>query len=97
MALLFDPLNRFLIRFIGPCKGSDIVCSVCTCGISDPPNEIVICDNCGVGYHQNCHTPPILSNTLLLDADWYCRQCVFAFTARVRELQHYQSRVKCAF
>lgn len=33
-------------------QDSDLVCSVCNGGQSDPPNEIVICDTCNKGA---CH------------------------------------------
>ena len=30
----------------------EVMCSLCTVGSSDPPNEIVLCDCCNTGYHQ---------------------------------------------
>ncbi|GAB6025010.1 mitochondrial transcription factor 2 [Chamberlinius hualienensis] len=63
-------------------ENSDIICCICNSGVSESPNEIVICDNCSAGYHQNCHVPRISATTLQLDDEWNCRQCVFASTAR---------------
>lgn len=54
----------------------DLVCSVCTMGDSDPPNEIVICDTCNKGFHQACHTPKISDQVLLPNIPWHCRNCV---------------------
>ena len=32
-----------------PLTIDEMTCNVCDGGESDPPNEIVICDNCGIG------------------------------------------------
>lgn len=55
---------------------SDLMCSVCSKGDSDPPNEIVICDTCNKGFHQACHTPKISDQVLLPNIPWHCRNCV---------------------
>uniref|UniRef100_H2Y8K4 PHD-type domain-containing protein n=1 Tax=Ciona savignyi TaxID=51511 RepID=H2Y8K4_CIOSA len=62
---------------------SDVTCSICHDGVSDPPNEIVLCDKCGQGYHQLCHIPAI-DTSILNDEDtpWQCRTCVFAAVAK---------------
>ncbi|XP_002435442.4 metal-response element-binding transcription factor 2 isoform X3 [Ixodes scapularis] len=57
-------------------QDSDLVCSVCNGGQSDPPNEIVICDTCNKGFHQACHTPKIGDQVLLPNIPWHCRNCV---------------------
>uniref|UniRef100_T1JA02 tRNA wybutosine-synthesizing protein 3 homolog n=1 Tax=Strigamia maritima TaxID=126957 RepID=T1JA02_STRMM len=59
----------------GAGEDSEIVCSLCENGESDPPNEIVICDNCGFGFHQLCHNPEIPNEVLQPDYPWLCRQC----------------------
>ncbi|XP_013387714.1 polycomb protein Pcl [Lingula anatina] len=61
----------------GPSQG-EIHCCTCQGETSEQPNEIVLCDNCGLGYHQECHIPPIESDILKPDVPWLCRQCVFA-------------------
>lgn len=55
---------------------SDLMCSVCNKGESEPPNEIVICDTCNKGFHQVCHLPKISDQVLLPNIPWHCRHCV---------------------
>jgi hypothetical protein len=55
---------------------TDIICIKCKRDDSDTPNEIVLCDRCGIGYHQKCHVPPIPASALELDTPWNCAYCL---------------------
>ncbi|TLD12017.1 uncharacterized protein PgNI_04011 [Pyricularia grisea] len=46
------------------------VCVICSLPHSEPPNEILFCDNCDKGYHQDCYNVPVIPK-----GDWLCRDC----------------------
>ncbi|GFY39088.1 metal-response element-binding transcription factor 2 [Trichonephila inaurata madagascariensis] len=66
----------------GPSPENEFACTVCDSSYSQPPDEIVICDKCSVGYHQLCHIPKIATADLNPEIPWSCRKCVFASAAK---------------
>jgi origin recognition complex subunit 4 len=48
----------------------DEVCVICSKPDSDPPNEIVFCDNCDMPVHQECY-----GLAEVPEGDWICRNC----------------------
>lgn len=81
----FEDNSEFWVMFKDIQRGAkegEIMCCSCQGESSDVPDEIVLCDNCGLGYHQLCHNPPIDTNVLNPDVEWLCRLCVFASTVK---------------
>ncbi|KAL7627841.1 origin recognition complex subunit 4 [Parahypoxylon ruwenzoriense] len=48
----------------------DEVCAMCSKPDSEPPNEIIFCENCDMGVHQKCYNVPVIP-----EGDWICRNC----------------------
>ncbi|SPN97555.1 related to origin recognition complex subunit 4 [Cephalotrichum gorgonifer] len=46
------------------------VCEICLKPDSRPPNEIIFCDGCDLGFHQKCHNVPVIP-----EGDWLCKNC----------------------
>lgn len=68
---LFKDIHRDL-------KEEEMICCICLSDVSEPPNEIVLCEICLQGFHQQCHIPNISSGKIVdPDEPWYCRKCVF--------------------
>ncbi|KAJ5995617.1 hypothetical protein N7481_002594 [Penicillium waksmanii] len=44
-----------------------------SCGRSDNPSTILVCDACDLGYHTTCLDP---STTASSDHDWHCPKCL---------------------
>nr|XP_057926878.1 PHD finger protein 19 [Doryrhamphus excisus] len=62
--------------------GEEPRCSVCQeAGLSSASqsNHILICGKCGIGFHQQCHVPPVEDSS---ESPWFCRRCVFALAVR---------------
>ncbi|XP_041368901.1 metal-response element-binding transcription factor 2-like isoform X2 [Gigantopelta aegis] len=81
----FEDNSEFWILYKDIQRGAhngDIMCCICQGGTSDCPNEIVLCDNCGLGYHQQCHNPIIDKEVLQPEVEFLCRLCVFATTVK---------------
>ncbi|ESP03238.1 hypothetical protein LOTGIDRAFT_224538 [Lottia gigantea] len=81
-SISFEDSSEYWILYkdvqIGAGDKGEIICCICQDESSDKPNEIVLCDNCGLGYHQQCHNPPISGDVLKPDVEFLCRLCVFA-------------------
>ncbi|KAI5925272.1 origin recognition complex subunit 4 C-terminus-domain-containing protein [Camillea tinctor] len=48
----------------------DEVCAICSKPDSEPPNEIIFCENCDMAVHQKCYDVPVIP-----EGDWICRSC----------------------
>ncbi|KAI0109910.1 origin recognition complex subunit 4 C-terminus-domain-containing protein [Daldinia grandis] len=48
----------------------DEVCAICSKPDSEPPNEIIFCENCDMAVHQKCYDVPVIP-----EGDWICRNC----------------------
>ena len=46
------------------------VCAICLKPDSEPPNEIVFCENCDMAVHQKCYNVPVIP-----EGDWFCKNC----------------------
>lgn len=49
------------------------LCVVCKTSEDKEGDKVIVCDKCGRGYHQKCHTPKVLN----LNVAWNCRRLVF--------------------
>ncbi|KAM3511496.1 hypothetical protein MY11210_004854 [Beauveria gryllotalpidicola] len=48
----------------------EIICGICTKPHSNPPNEIILCDNCDFAVHQECY-----GIAEIPEGDWLCKSC----------------------
>ena len=68
----------------------NIVCDVCLSDeydAADPDapagssefigDQIVLCEKCNSGVHQNCYKRELVNPNGLSDSDWYCDRCTY--------------------
>ncbi|KAI0161148.1 origin recognition complex subunit 4 C-terminus-domain-containing protein [Hypoxylon sp. FL1284] len=55
---------------VEPASEDDEVCAICSKPDSEPPNEIIFCENCDMAVHQKCYNVPVIP-----EGDWICRTC----------------------
>jgi origin recognition complex subunit 4 len=51
--------------------GEEIACGICNGLESEPPNEIILCDNCDYSVHLKCDGIPKTPR-----GKWFCKQCI---------------------
>ncbi|KJZ77950.1 hypothetical protein HIM_02587 [Hirsutella minnesotensis 3608] len=51
-------------------EDDEIRCAICSKADSNPPNEIILCDNCDFAAHQECYEVPVIP-----EGDWLCKSC----------------------
>jgi len=61
----------------------EAVCCICGSGEATDDNDLALCDRCNRGFHQRCHTPPIVSFGGP-DEDWFCGECRAAMGSQSR-------------
>ncbi|KAM3527422.1 hypothetical protein NHJ13051_002960 [Beauveria bassiana] len=60
----------------------EIICGICTKPHSNPPNEIILCDNCDFAVHQECYGIPEIP-----EGDWLCKSCTQEDVSKTLEAQ----------
>ncbi|PMB64714.1 Origin recognition complex subunit 4 [Beauveria bassiana] len=60
----------------------EIICGICTKPHSNPPNEIILCDNCDFAVHQECYGIPEIPK-----GDWLCKSCTQEDVSKTLEAQ----------
>lgn len=73
-----DDLHLQFTSSITPYKREDdIVCCLCEGDCSQPPNEIILCDVCQQGFHQQCHDPKLEQGDIENTEEWACQTCCY--------------------
>ncbi|BES94008.1 Hypothetical proteinD [Nesidiocoris tenuis] len=55
---------------------SGVECSSCKECTFESSNDILVCDRCSKGFHQQCHSPPVSIEDLKIIAKWECSKCL---------------------
>ncbi|KAK8028237.1 origin recognition complex subunit 4 [Apiospora marii] len=47
------------------------ICVICSKPDSEAPNQILFCEHCDKGFHQECYGVPVIP-----EDDWFCKDCL---------------------
>lgn len=70
----------------------DTICAVCFEGWTEPSNQIMFCDACGIAVHQGCY-----GVSTVPAGDWYCGPCQHGSKPVRQSIRGHCHRVLCLY